>query len=127
MRLMLVCARAARLPHTMERSASHQKIAWPAYPALKSGMRSSTAPSAAPLEAVESSAVTGAGASGVFRARELEYALNKDFRAEALDGLSIDPSGLLEDMNATPEYRAHLTMVMARRALQNPGHALSFK
>ena len=41
--------------------------------------------------------------------------------------LSIDPSGLLEDMNATPEYRAHLTMVMARRALQNPGRALSFK
>ena len=72
-------------------------------------------------------AVTGAGASGVFRARELESALNEEFRAGALDGLSIDPSGLLEDMNATPEYRAHLTMVMARRALQNPGRALSFK
>ncbi len=72
-------------------------------------------------------AVTGAGASGVFRARELESALEKDFRPEALANLSIDPSGLLEDMNATPEYRAHLTMVMARRALQNPGRALSFK
>jgi carbon-monoxide dehydrogenase medium subunit len=72
-------------------------------------------------------AVTGAGASGVFRARELESALNEEFRADALDGLSIDPSGLLEDMNATPEYRAHLTMVMARCAMQNPGRALSFK
>ena len=72
-------------------------------------------------------AVTGAGASGVFRTRELESALNEEFRADALDGLSIDPSGLLEDMNATPEYRAHLTMVMARRALQNPDRALSFK
>ena len=72
-------------------------------------------------------AVTGAGASGVFRARELEAALAQDFRAEALDGLSIDPSGLLEDLNATADYRAHLTMVMARRALQNPGRAASFK
>jgi carbon-monoxide dehydrogenase medium subunit len=72
-------------------------------------------------------AVTGAGASGVFRVRELESALNSNFDVEALDDLSIDPSGLLEDMNATPEYRAHLTMVMARRALQNPGRALSFK
>lgn len=72
-------------------------------------------------------AVTGAGAGGVFRARELESALDKNFSAGALDGLGIDASGLLEDMNATPEYRAHLTMVMARRALQNPGRALSFK
>jgi carbon-monoxide dehydrogenase medium subunit len=70
-------------------------------------------------------AVTGAG--GVFRARELESALNKNFRSEALDGLSIDPAGMLEDMNATPGYRAHLVMVMARRAMQNPGRALSFK
>jgi carbon-monoxide dehydrogenase medium subunit len=72
-------------------------------------------------------AVTGAGASGVFRARELESALAKDFRAEALDGLSIDPANMLSDLNATPEYRAHLVMVMARRAVQNPGRALSFK
>lgn len=71
--------------------------------------------------------VTGAGAGGVFRARALESALANEFRAEALANLSIDPSGLLEDMNATPDYRAHLTVVMARRALQNPGRALSFK
>jgi aerobic carbon-monoxide dehydrogenase medium subunit len=72
-------------------------------------------------------AVTGAGAGGVFRASELEAALAKDFRAEALDGLSIDPSRMLSDANATPEYRAHLVMVMARRAVQNPGCALSYK
>jgi carbon-monoxide dehydrogenase medium subunit len=72
-------------------------------------------------------AVTGAGAGGVFQAHELEAALTKDFRAEALDSLSIDPSRMLSDANATPEYRAHLVMVMARRALQNPGRALSYK
>jgi carbon-monoxide dehydrogenase medium subunit len=72
-------------------------------------------------------AVTGAGAGGVFRARDLEAALNGKFGPEALDGLAIDPSGMLSDANATPEYRAHLVMVMARRAVQNPGCALSFK
>jgi aerobic carbon-monoxide dehydrogenase medium subunit len=72
-------------------------------------------------------AVTGAGAGGVFRARALEEALAKDFRAEALDGISIDPKALLADLNATPEYRAHLIMIMARRALQNPGRAMSYK
>jgi carbon-monoxide dehydrogenase medium subunit len=72
-------------------------------------------------------AVTGAGAGGVFRARTLEAALGKDFRPEALDGLSIDPSRMLSDANATPEYRAHLVMVMARRALQNLGRAMSYK
>jgi carbon-monoxide dehydrogenase medium subunit len=64
----------------------------------------------------------------VFRARTLEAALGKDFRPEALDGLSIDPSRMLSDANATPEYRgAHLVMVMARRALQNLGRAMSYK
>jgi aerobic carbon-monoxide dehydrogenase medium subunit len=72
-------------------------------------------------------AVTGAGSSGVFRARELESALANDFNAGVLANLSIDPAGMLEDMNATPDYRAHLVMVMVRRAVQNPGRALSFK
>jgi aerobic carbon-monoxide dehydrogenase medium subunit len=72
-------------------------------------------------------AVTGAGAGGVFRARELESALSKDSRPEALEGLTLDPSRMLSDANATPDYRAHLVMVMARRALQNPGRAMSYK
>jgi carbon-monoxide dehydrogenase medium subunit len=72
-------------------------------------------------------AVTGAGAGGVFRATDLEQALTKDFSAAALDGLSIDPAGLLEDNNGTPEYRAHLAMVMARRAMENLGTTQSFK
>ena len=72
-------------------------------------------------------APTGAGSGGVFRAREPEAVLAKDFRPAALDGLTIDPSRMLSDANATPEYRAHLLMVMARRALQNPGRAMSYK
>jgi carbon-monoxide dehydrogenase medium subunit len=72
-------------------------------------------------------AVTGAGAGGVFRTRELESVLTMDFRPEALEGLSIDPARMLSDANATPEYRAHLVMLMARRALQNPGRAMSYK
>jgi aerobic carbon-monoxide dehydrogenase medium subunit len=72
-------------------------------------------------------AVTGAGSGGVFRAHELEAALTKDFRAEALDGLTVEPARMLSDANATPEYRAHLVMVMARRAVQNPGRAMSYK
>ena len=72
-------------------------------------------------------AVTGAGAQGVFRARDLEAALSKDFRPEALAGLHVDPATMLEDLNGTPEYRAHLIMVMARRAMENLGTAQSYK
>lgn len=66
-------------------------------------------------------AVTGAGSSGVFRATDLENALAADFRAAALAKLSIDPSNLMGDQNGTPEYRANLIMVMARRAVENMG------
>jgi carbon-monoxide dehydrogenase medium subunit len=72
-------------------------------------------------------AVTGAGARGVFRARDMERALTEDFRAEALEGVRIDPAALLEDINGTPEYRANLILVMARRAMANPGAAQSYK
>lgn len=72
-------------------------------------------------------AVTGAGAQGVFRARELEAALTKDFSPEALAGLRINPVTMLEDLNGTPEYRAHLVMVMARRAMENLGTVQSYK
>lgn len=61
-------------------------------------------------------AVTGAG-PGVFRAREMEEALAKDFSAKALDGVSVKSKGLNSDMHASAEYRAHLIGVMARRAV----------
>lgn len=61
-------------------------------------------------------AVTGAGSDGVFRAEGLEAALSANFSAGALDGSSIDAEGLLNDIHATPDYRAHLVRVLAQRA-----------
>ena len=66
-------------------------------------------------------AVTGAGSGGVFRATELEAALTADFRVEVLAHIAIDPGAMMGDQNGTPEYRANLVMVMARRAVQNMG------
>jgi carbon-monoxide dehydrogenase medium subunit len=65
-------------------------------------------------------AVTGAGANA-FRAAELEQALSSDFTAAALDGLSIDADNLNDDMHASAAYRAHLVMVLARRAVAAAG------
>ena len=62
-------------------------------------------------------AVTGAGASGVFRVAAFEAALGANFSAAALDGLSVDASGLASDMHADADYRAHLISVMAKRAV----------
>ncbi|MGI9297397.1 MAG: FAD binding domain-containing protein [Gammaproteobacteria bacterium] len=62
-------------------------------------------------------AVTGAGADGVFRAKNLEDALNRDFSAAALDGMQIDSADLLSDLHGSAEYRAALVPVLAKRAL----------
>jgi carbon-monoxide dehydrogenase medium subunit len=62
-------------------------------------------------------AVTGAGSSGVFRATDLEKALSSRFAPEALDGVSVDASGLITDIHADADYRAHLIVVMAKRAV----------
>jgi carbon-monoxide dehydrogenase medium subunit len=64
-------------------------------------------------------AVTGAGAAGVFRARALEQAMSTDFSVRALEGLTVEPGKLMADLNGSAEYRAHLVMVMARRAVGN--------
>jgi carbon-monoxide dehydrogenase medium subunit len=62
-------------------------------------------------------AVTGAGASGVFRVKAFEDALNAHFSAAALDGRSVPAAGLNADMHADADYRAHLIGVLARRAV----------
>jgi len=62
-------------------------------------------------------AVTGAGASGVYRLADAEAALSANFSASALDGVRIDPSNLLSDIHAAADYRAHLVGVMLRRAV----------
>jgi carbon-monoxide dehydrogenase medium subunit len=61
-------------------------------------------------------AVTGAGGTA-FRATEMEAALNANFSASALDGISVSADGLNKDIHASAEYRAHLIGVMAKRAV----------
>ncbi|MBZ9855833.1 xanthine dehydrogenase family protein subunit M [Mesorhizobium sp. CA13] len=62
-------------------------------------------------------AVTGAGDDGVFRSKEIEAALAKDFVASALDGVKVPPTKLMSDIHASAEYRANLVAVMAKRAV----------
>jgi carbon-monoxide dehydrogenase medium subunit len=62
-------------------------------------------------------AVVGAGAEGVFRAKGLEEALKADFSARALDGKTVPESDMASDIHADQEYRAHLVVVMAKRAV----------
>ena len=66
-------------------------------------------------------AITGAGENGVFRANALEQSLSSDFSASALDGVTISEDGLLSDIHASAEYRAHLVTVMAKRAVVSAG------
>jgi carbon-monoxide dehydrogenase medium subunit len=62
-------------------------------------------------------AVTGASGDGVFRWTDAEAALSADFSAIALEGLTVDASGLIADLHGTPAYRANLIKVLTRRAV----------
>lgn len=61
-------------------------------------------------------AVTGAGSS-VFRVPEMESALTKSFTPDAVASIKVSPDGLNSDLHGSPEYRAHLVTVMAKRAV----------
>jgi carbon-monoxide dehydrogenase medium subunit len=61
-------------------------------------------------------AVTGAGASGVFRWTEAEQALAKGISAAAIEKLTLAADDINEDIHGTREYRAQLVKVMATRA-----------
>jgi carbon-monoxide dehydrogenase medium subunit len=63
-------------------------------------------------------AVTGASDSGVFRATAMERALGRKFAPKALDGIKLDPKGMIADLHGPADYRAHLVGVMARRAVE---------
>jgi carbon-monoxide dehydrogenase medium subunit len=62
-------------------------------------------------------AVTGAGINGVYRANDMEAALEKKFAADAIAGVTVDKSKMLSDIHASAEYRANLVKVMATRAV----------
>ena len=62
-------------------------------------------------------AVTGAGPCA-FRQSEMEKALSAKFAPDAVAGIKVKPDGLNNDLHASPEYRAHLITVMAKRAVE---------
>ncbi|MGD0721053.1 MAG: FAD binding domain-containing protein [Roseiarcus sp.] len=62
-------------------------------------------------------AVTGAGSGGVFRVKALETALDANFSAAALNGATVPAQGLIADLHADAAYRAHLIVVLAKRAV----------
>jgi len=61
--------------------------------------------------------VTGAGACA-FRQADMEKALSAKFAPESVASIKVKPDGLNSDLHASPEYRAHLITVMAKRAVQ---------
>jgi carbon-monoxide dehydrogenase medium subunit len=61
--------------------------------------------------------VTGAGPSA-FRQTEMEKALAQKFAPESVANIKVKPDGLNNDLHASPEYRAHLITVMAKRAVE---------
>jgi carbon-monoxide dehydrogenase medium subunit len=62
-------------------------------------------------------AVTGAGACA-FRQPDMEKALAAKFAPDSVAGIKVKPDGLNNDLHASPEYRAHLITVMAKRAVE---------
>ncbi len=62
-------------------------------------------------------AVTGAGACA-FRQAEMEKALGAKFAPDAVASIKVKQDGLNNDLHASPEYRAHLITVMAKRAVE---------
>jgi len=62
-------------------------------------------------------AVTGSGASGVFRAASLEAMLAKGFAVDSLKGATVPATGLLSDIHGGAEYRASVIPVIAERAV----------
>lgn len=63
-------------------------------------------------------AITGASEEGVYRWGEAEEALKDNFSESALNDLLIEPKGIIGDIHASKEYRAHLIKVMTKRAVK---------
>jgi aerobic carbon-monoxide dehydrogenase medium subunit len=63
-------------------------------------------------------AVTGASNNGVFRWKEAEAALSRDFSAGAIAGLTVAPTDMIADLHGSAAYRANLVKVLTGRAVQ---------
>src|SRR6266478_9201274 len=61
--------------------------------------------------------VTGAGPCA-FRQADMEKALAAKFAPESVASIKVKADGLNNDLHASPEYRAHLVTVMAKRAVE---------
>ena len=66
-------------------------------------------------------AATGASQSGVMRLGAIEAALNANWSAGALAGVTVPASGLMNDIHGSADYRANLIKVMAQRAVTAAG------
>jgi carbon-monoxide dehydrogenase medium subunit len=62
-------------------------------------------------------AVTGA-APCVFRVADMEQALSSNWSPDAVKDIKVSAEEMNSDLHASPEYRAHLVTVMAKRAVQ---------
>jgi len=69
---------------------------------------------------IAADAVTGAG-NGVIRMKSMEAALDKNWSPAALDGVKVPAGTCNGDIHGSPEYRAHLITVMAKRAVAAAG------
>ena len=65
-------------------------------------------------------AVTGATDHG-HRGPRLEKALSDNWSPDALDGVTLPVEGMNSDIHGSAEYRAHLVIVMAKRAVAAAG------
>ena len=66
-------------------------------------------------------AATGASQNGVMRVPAIEAALQANWSAGAVDGVTISADGLLTDIHGSSAYRANLIKVMAQRAVTEAG------
>jgi carbon-monoxide dehydrogenase medium subunit len=63
-------------------------------------------------------AVTGASNKGVFRWKEAEAALSRDFSVGAIAGLTVASTDMIADLHGSAAYRANLVKVLTGRAAQ---------
>jgi carbon-monoxide dehydrogenase medium subunit len=65
--------------------------------------------------------VTGASSGGVFRWTAAEVALSASFSAGVVQGLSVDPGDMINDLHGSSAYRANLVKVLTGRAVMAAG------